>query len=232
MEWTYEVALSGATEASALQAWLASGPLAALSALDGFVHVDVYTPAGGASADPYNHDVGGPAMLLVIGFASRAALADAVAGGALAAALGELPAGVEASGAALERRPYPIGDADGPAPLEAPFSYVVRYHRPAEDEAAFIDNYVATHPSSQARLPGIRAVLCYLPLDELRGAGPLADPDYMVGNEVAFDDMGAFNTAMLSPVREELRDHYRHFPAFSGANTHYPMERKRFFAPI
>jgi hypothetical protein len=49
----------------------------------------------------------------------------------------------------------------------------------------------------------------------------------MIGNEVVFDDIGAFNAAMASPVREELRAHYRAFPRFTGANTHYPMTRRR-----
>lgn len=230
MEWTYEVALTSATKAPAeLQAWFASGPRAALARLAGFDHVDVYTPAEGDNADPYNQDVGGPAMVLMISFRTRDALAAALADGSLAEAIGEVPAGVAATGAALERRLYPVVGAGAPARLEAPFSYVVRYHRPAEDEATFVDLYLATHPSTQANLPGIRAVLCYLPVDDAGGAGPLPDPDYMVGNEVAFDDMDAFNRAMASPVREQLREHYRHFPKFSGVNTHYPMERKRHF---
>jgi hypothetical protein len=49
----------------------------------------------------------------------------------------------------------------------------------------------------------------------------------MIGNEVVFDDVGVFNAAMASPVREELRSHYRAFPRFTGANTHYPMIRRR-----
>ena len=49
----------------------------------------------------------------------------------------------------------------------------------------------------------------------------------MLGNEVMFDDGAAFNRAMASPVRHELRAHYRAFPPFSGANTHYPMLRRR-----
>jgi hypothetical protein len=110
--------------------------------------------------------------------------------------------------------------------LRAPFSYVVRYHRPADDEAAFIANYVATHPPTLARLPGIRNILCYFPLDRPNPAG-LAKAGYMLGNEVVFDDVAAFNRAMASPVRQELRAHFRAFPPFSGANTHWPMIRTR-----
>jgi hypothetical protein len=69
-----------------------------------------------------------------------------------------------------------------------------------------------------------------MPLNEMYGDG-LEDgfppADYIIGNEVVFDDVGAFNAAMASPVRDELRAHYRAFPRFTGMNTHYPMVRKR-----
>ena len=228
MSWVYEIALRGAPQASeALRTWFASGPRQALAALSGLSSLDLYTPAEGTPHDPYNRDGAGPLMMLMVEFASRDALAAAVHGGAIAAALGALPPGVGATGAAFERRFYPIGEA--PAPLRAPFSYVVRYHRPADDEPAFIANYLATHPATQAKLPGIRTIVCYVPLDEVQSHG-LGAADYMIGNEVAFDDIAAFNTAMASPVRQELRAHYREFPRFSGANTHYAMTRARLTA--
>ena len=37
----------------------------------------------------------------------------------------------------------------------------------------------------------------------------------------------AFNAAMQSPVRQELRRHFGEFPPFTGRNTHYPMDRTR-----
>ena len=102
---------------------------------------------------------------------------------------------------------------------------MVRYHKPAEDEAAFIRNYVATHPPTLATLPGIRSVMCYFPLP--LAAQGLAAADYIIGNEVAFDSVAAFNAAMQSPVRQELRRHFHEFPPFSGTNTHFPMNRTR-----
>ena len=235
MSWTYEIALRASADAGAdtirnsmatVQAWFVAGPRQALSALPGLASFDLYTPAQGPSHDPYNHDGAGPAMMLMLDFADRAQLAAAVASGAIVAALGALPAGVDATGAAFERRFYPVGDDTRPSPLAAPFSYVVRYHRPADDEAAFIRNYLDTHPVTQARLPGIRGIMCYLPLDDLR-AIDLATANYMIGNEVVFDDIAAFNGAMASPVRQELRQHYHEFPRFTGANTHFPMTRTR-----
>jgi hypothetical protein len=229
MSWVYEIALRGAQPASeALRDWLESGPRQALAALPGLSSLDLYTPAEGAPQDPYNRDTGGPLMMLMVDFVSRDALASAVSGGAIEAALGPLPSGVAATGAAFERRLYPIGEVTTPAPLRAPFSYVVRYHRPADDEPAFIANYLATHPGTQAKLPAIRTIICYVPVDELQSrGGSLAAADYMIGNEVVFDDIAAFNVAMASPVRQELRAHYREFPRFTGANTHHAMTRTR-----
>jgi hypothetical protein len=242
MDWTYEVALRGAPEQPGvlqglLRTWLQTQLRDACAGLPGLASLDVYTPAEGQAHDPYNRDGGGPLMILMPGFTTRDALADAVAGGRIAAAARALAPGVAATGAAFERRFYPVGDDAAPAPLQAPFSYVVRYHRPADDEAAFVKNYLASHPAIQARLPGIRAIMCYLPLPlssplplaEEGGEGDRGPPaaDYMIGNEVAFDDVGAFNAAMASPARQELRAHYREFPRFTGANTHYPMMRRR-----
>jgi hypothetical protein len=68
--------------------------------------------------------------------------------------------------------------------------------------------------------------MCYLPLDELNDPA-LPSANYLVGNEVVFDDIEAFNVAMRSPVRLELRAHFHKFPPFSGINTHYPMQRVR-----
>lgn len=234
MSWTYEIALRGAPDAQvALADWFASGPRAAFAAFPRLAHFDLYTPAEGSARDPYTCDGAGPLMLLLLDFTSREALAAAIKNNRVASALGTLPDGIAATGAAFERRFYPVGDDTAPAPLKAPFSYVVRYHRPAADEAAFIANYLATHPVTQAKLPGIRAIMCFLPIDELQESGRdnaahnLAAADYLIGNEVVFDDIAAFNGAMASPVRQELRAHYHEFPRFTGANTHYPMTRSR-----
>ena len=103
---------------------------------------------------------------------------------------------------------------------------MVRYHRPADDEAEFVSHYLADHPPLLAKLPEIRSVLCYLPLDAL-ATPALPTANIMIGNEVAFDSPEAFNAAMASPVRAELRAHFRTFPKFTGRNTHYPMMRRR-----
>jgi hypothetical protein len=230
MGFTYEIALCGTPDQAAVwQSRLTTDLTDALAGLTDLLSVDVYTPFDGHTHDPYNNDGRGPLMMLMLDFATIDALAAAITGGRLAAPF-VLARGITAAGTAFERRFYPVGEDATPTPLQAPFSYVVRYHRPADDEAAFVKDYLASHPPIEARLPGIRAIMCYLPLNQppdrdLRGALPSAD--YMIGNEVAFDDAASFNIAMASPVREELRAHFRALPRFAGANTHYPMLRRR-----
>jgi hypothetical protein len=223
MSFVCEIALRGAAS-SPVRVWFDGGPRAAWMRLPGLANFDLYVPAAGSSRDPFVDDGPGPLMLVMLDFATPGALADALAGDAIAGPLSRLPEGVVATASALERRFYPVGGACGP--LAAPFSYVVRYHRPADDEPAFIANYIASHPPTLARLPGIRSVMCYFPLDDFNSRH-VPSAGYMIGNEVAFDSIADFNAAMASPVRQELRAHFRAFPPFSGANTHYPMTRDR-----
>jgi hypothetical protein len=192
----------------------------------GLLSHDLYVGVTDGAKDPLVDDGPGPLLIAMLAFVDENALGEAMASAAFAAPPARLPDGVRAIGEPMECRHYPVAGAATPGPLRAPFSYVVRYHRPAEDEAAFLANYVATHPPTLARLPGIRNILCYFPLDRPNPAG-LAKAGYMLGNEVVFDDVAAFNRAMASPVRQELRAHFRAFPPFSGANTHYPMRRTR-----
>jgi hypothetical protein len=238
MSWTYEVALRGEPHHRLhLQTWLRTHAREACAALPGLAHFDLYTPADGSSRDPYNNDGTGPLMMLMLDFVTRDALAAAIASGGVGAAVDAVAPDIAATGAAFERRYFPVGGDTTPGGLQAPFSYVVRYHRPADDEAAFIENYIATHPSTQAKLPGIRSIVCYLPLHDVRAhgqhqggrrvGGRLQSPDYMIGNEVVFDHIDDFNVAMASPARHELRAHYHAFPRFTGGNTHHPMTRTR-----
>ncbi len=234
MSWTYEIVLRGLPERRAgLQVWLETRARDACVGLPGLARFDLYTPADSPASDPYNDDRAGPLMMLMLDFASRDALAAAVASGRIKEAAAALAPDIAVAGTALERQFYPVGEDETPAPLQAPFSYVVRYYRPADDEAAFVKNYLATHPATEARLPGIRSIICYLPLDEVHASDPqgaridVPPADYMIGNEVVFDDVEAFNAAMASAVRQELRAHYRAFPRFTGVNTHYAMIRRR-----
>lgn len=168
----------------------------------------------------------GPHFMLMLEFSAAEALERAVGSSDFRAPVSQAPAGLALTADAMERRFYPVAAESEAMPLSAPFSYSVRYHRPAEDEVRFVEFYLDNHPPLLGRLPGIRNVICYLPMS---GAAVACLPraDYMLGNEVVFDTLEAFNAAMASEVRRELRADFKRFPPFSGQNTHYPMARRR-----
>ena len=224
MSWVYEIAVSG-DRALAEPLWgLKDTLVRRWSQLPGLTALDLYRAIDDAARDPFNDDKDGPLLLAVPEFATPAQLAAALP--AIEQALSDLPAGVNVTVSALERKFYPVGGEAVPATLSAPFSYVVRYHRPAEDEGAFVANYIATHPGTLGKLPHIRSVMCYFPIAGFE-PGRFRAADYMIGNEVVFDSVDHFNVAMQSPVRHELRAHFHAFPKFTGRNTHYPMDRVR-----
>ena len=184
--------------------------------------LDLYTPVTGSATDPLVDDGAAPACLAKLGVPSLDVLDHVVRVERFGAALAD---GILTC-TAMRRSEHAVAGAA--SPLVAPFSYLVRYHRPAEDEAAFVRHYLDTHPLLLARLPRIRNVMCYVPLAWRHPAG-FPGADYMLGNEVVFDHNEDFNAAMASPLRHELRAHFHQFPPFSGRNTHYPMDRRRLF---
>ncbi len=217
---------ASADQADAARRWYKNEATRAWSSLPGLTAFDCYVPASGRPKDPMVDDGSGPLFVVMLEFSSMAALEHAARSHDFAAPFSALPAGLELSADAMERRDYPVAGETAAKPLSAPFSYSVRYHRPADDEARFVDFYLANHPPLLARLPGVRNVICYLPVREIKAAG-LPSADYMLGNEVAFDTIEAFNAAMASEQRRALRADFARFPRFTGPNTHYPMERTR-----
>jgi hypothetical protein len=226
-EFVYEIACTGGREhEDTVQSWVDQDAATAWASLPGLSAVDLYQPVRGGTHDPFNDDGPGPLLIAMLRFPARADLDAALGHGRLRQSLADRPAGIACTGTAMERRLFPLSGAAEPAPLRAPFSYVVRYHHPADNVALFVSHYLADHPPILAKLPEIRSVLCYLPID-VGAANPLPAADYMLGNEVAFDSPDAFNAAMASPVRLELRAHFKSFPRFAGRNTHYPMMRRQ-----
>jgi hypothetical protein len=227
----YFLIFTGPPEASeAFRAWFAEGPSPALAALDGLLAYDLYTPE--ASHDPYLDDGPGPLAMAQLYFPDLSALEAALASRGFPAAAARCEnapiEGLTATHEAMEAHFYPVGAEREPSPLPSvpSCSYVVRYHRPAENETAFIAHYVQQHPPILGEFPRIRNVMCYLPL---AWSDPLGVPraDYMLGNEVVFDTIDDLNAALRSEVRHKLRDDYKTFPPFSGRNTHYAMRRER-----
>lgn len=207
------------------QAEFLADPARYWRSLPGLHALDLYTPAAGAAADPYVDDDAAPAQLLTLTFASPEMLEQAIRQAEFAAGLAALP-GSALTCTAMQRIEYPVNGREAALPLAAPFSYLVRYHRPADDEGRFVQAYLDEHPAILGRLPGVRNVICDVPLAQQPASG-LAPAEYMIGNEVAFDDIAVFNAAMASAVRHELRAHFQRLPAFTGRNTHYAMDRRR-----
>jgi len=193
--------------------------------LPGLLALDLYLPAAAHDHDPHVRDGRSPVCLAQLAFSSLAELEQAAALPAFHAGLSCLQNALSCT--ALRCEAFAVAGEQLPGPLTARFSYVVRYFRPAENEASFVRNYIAGHVPLLGRLPQIRNVLCYFPLP-WRHASGLAVGDYLLGNEVVFDDAEAFGAAMRSAVRGELRVHYRALPRFAR-DTHYAMERRRLF---
>ena len=223
MDWVFEIVCGGAVDRGPeARAW-ANASARGWAGLRGMTTIDLYVPLPDGAHDPFNDDGAGPLFIAMVAFRTRDALKAVIESAPFGFA--SIPAGLAFTGSSFERRFYPVAEEAEPSPLRAHFSYVVRYHKPAEDESAFIENYVATHPPTLGKLPGIRSVMCYFPQPIM--AQGLASADYMIGNEVAFDSVEDFNAAMQSPVRQELRRHFHEFPPFTGRNTHFPMWRTR-----
>jgi hypothetical protein len=227
MAWICEIVVSGAAEAPpGLTKGISETMVARLPDADGLQSVDLFEPTDERGRDPFNRDTDAPLLIALLDFESEDALRRAMSSAPLAEVVQSIPQGLAITVTALERAAYPVDDDPEGPDTEAPVSYVVRYHRPADDEDLFRRNYVASHPPTQAKLPGIRSVMCYFPRPDLNPA-QWPSLDYLIGNEVVFDTVADFNAAMQSPVRHELRAHYRDFPSFSGANTHFLMRRTR-----
>jgi hypothetical protein len=225
-DFVYEITCTGGSDQEgAVQAWADRDAVPAWTALPGLTAVDLYQSVRGNTHDPFNSDGPGPLLIAMLQFPTQQKLEAGLADPRFKQSVATRP-GLTTTGTSFERRFYPVAGAPNPGPLRAPFSYVVRYHQPAENVEEFVSHYIADHPPILGKLPEIRSVLCYLPIEQT-AAAVLPPADYMVGNEVVFDTPEAFNAAMASPVRFDLRAHFRNFPKFTGKNTHFPMMRRQ-----
>ncbi len=123
---------------------------------------------------------------------------------------------------------FPLPGMATPPPRTAPLSFMVRYYGPVKNAADFADFYTGHHPPILSKFPGIRNVLCYLPLN-WRGSGEVLDDRLIIGNEVVFDDLDALKRALESDVLAEAQADSKHFKAF-GESTHHAMHRERVYS--
>jgi hypothetical protein len=211
----------------AVRDWFNGAPIGALKRLPNVRAIELSNPE--ASSDPYLDDGPGPLLMLQLDFASLDDAQSALNSEIFAQAVGDLsaaPAKVTGVADLMEVEFFPVAGQDAPMPRTAPVSYVVRYHRPAEDEAAFVANYRRAHPPILGKFANVRNVICYYPVawhDETE----IPSADYMLGNEVVFDTVEDLNASLASDIRHELREDFKTFPPFTGRNTHYAMTRKR-----
>ena len=125
---------------------------------------------------------------------------------------------------------YPVPGNAQPPPRTAPLSFVVRYFGPVDNEADFVSFYTRNHPPLLARFPGIRNVLCYLPV-RIDLPGTITTSGSFLGNEVVFDSLDALNAALASDVLELVKADGRRFAKF-GHNTHHAMYRATVFRGV
>jgi uncharacterized protein (TIGR02118 family) len=228
MSWTLELCATGPADSRAqANAWRDRDVLPALLSLPAVAHVDVCSPAPGAQ-DPFVAEESGPIVFLMAHFFDEQALRSAIASETIDSCLSAAPAGLDLTATALRGVSTPVDDHAAETGACA-YRYVVRYHGPADAAAGFAAHYRRTHPPLLTRLPRIRAIRCYEPIDALR-APRIAPADYLVGNEVEFESADDFNAAMASPARVALRADFEALPRVFHRNTHIAMRPTRHHA--
>lgn len=120
-------------------------------------------------------------------------------------------------------RPFPVADSRlQPDPGALPCGYLVHYPGYAEDFVAWLDYYLDHHPQIMKDFPRIREIEIYTRV-AWRDVINWERVDYMQRNRLIFDSAAALEAALNSPVRHRMREDFEAFPAFHGANIHYPM---------
>jgi hypothetical protein len=178
--------------------------------------------------DPYLDDGAPPHLVLQLYFDELPDLETALAqGGPLKVLLSRdafpLLAEAEVTQQVMLVRPFAVGPLPTKIAHGEPYcTYLVSYEGEAEDLNAWLSHYLSEHTRYMAEFPDIRELEVYTRLDWV-SALPWRRVHHMQRNKVAFDSADALTRALNSPVRHRMREDYKTFPAFTGANTHYAM---------
>ena len=160
--------------------------------------------------DPYLDDGAPPAHVLQLYFDSIAALEAAAA-----------QVRAQADAEAMQVHRFAVPERWQRVPPRY-CTYLVAYEGPAEDEPAWLAHYLKHHPPLMSKLPHIRELEIYTPI-EWRCPASLRRVRHLQRNKVAFDDAAALAAALDSPVRREMRADFAAFPPYRGRVTHHAM---------
>ena len=166
-----------------------------------------------------------PTLALQLRFPDIAALESACAPTGALQSLADLPdlRNARATQQAMLDRAFPVPDPQLRTPAgELPATFLVHYFGPAENTADWLAYYIANHPKVMARFPAIRQIEINSRIDWC-GSLPWPRIDHMQRNKVVFDSPSTLSAALNSPVIQEMRADFHHFPKFTGGNKHYPM---------
>jgi hypothetical protein len=186
----------------------------------------IHAPA--SADDPYVKDGPSPSLVLQLYFDELPALEAALWRGGYLAALAsrnEFPslAGAEVAQQAMLVRAFAVPDPAFKTPPGEPHcTYLVSYEGEAEDLNDWHAHYLDHHTKHMAMFPGIRELEVYTRLDWV-SLTAWERLNFMQRNKVVFDSAAALRDALNSPVRHAMRDDFKTFPRFSGANNHFAM---------
>jgi uncharacterized protein (TIGR02118 family) len=128
---------------------------------------------------------------------------------------------IQAGGEAMQVHAFPVPQPWRNVPASY-CTYLVAYEGPADDEPAWLAYYLKRHPPLMAKLPQIRELEIYTPVD-WHCPPSLRRVRHLQRNKVAFDSAAALTAALDSPVRREMRADFAQFPPYRGRVTHFAM---------
>ena len=208
-----------------LKTYFLEDPLRFVTGLEAVEAVEIYVPAQGEV--PRMDDIPAPAISVQIDLNSAAAAKAMVSDAAFKRLFSEADSLAKRvkriTLEIVEPVHYPLPGYPTPPPRTAAMSFVVRYYGPTKNLSDFVNFYTENHPPLLAQFPGIRNVLCYLPLDWDRKEAVVND-DLVIGNEVVFDDLEALNHALDSDILAAVMADSEKFADY-GYSSHHAMDR-------